>query len=97
MPSVRMVQMRSTLCHGPSWQNISSVGSVGENSRWFSQSLALWIVLTSPVLILTVKRPIGRRAAQRSSIIWPLFRGLIERVSLAGAIGCGWLAGRRLL
>ena len=30
-PSVRMVQMRSTLCHGPSWQNIISVGSVGEN------------------------------------------------------------------
>ena len=33
LPSVRIVQMRSTLCHGPSWQNISRFGSVGENSR----------------------------------------------------------------
>ena len=29
LPSVRMVQMRSTLCQGPSWQNISSVGIGG--------------------------------------------------------------------
>ena len=27
--------MRSTFCHMPSWQYISSCGSVGENSRWF--------------------------------------------------------------
>jgi hypothetical protein len=25
-PVLRMVQSRSTLCHGPSWQNISSAG-----------------------------------------------------------------------
>mgnify|MGYP003694589931 CR=1 FL=1 len=37
----RIDQMRSTRCHGPSWQNISSCGSVGENCRWFSQSVEL--------------------------------------------------------
>src|ERR1035438_6134474 len=33
VPSVWIIQMRSTFCHGPSWQYISSVGSVGEKSR----------------------------------------------------------------
>ena len=45
VPSVRIVQMRSSLCHGPSWQNISSVGSVGENWTWFSQSVLRYTVV----------------------------------------------------
>ena len=39
VPSVWIIQMRSTFCHGPSWQYISSVGSVGEKSRWLTQSV----------------------------------------------------------
>ena len=30
LPSARIVQMRSTSCHVPSWQNMSSDGSVGD-------------------------------------------------------------------
>src|ERR1035437_1897310 len=33
VPSERMIQMRTTFCHGPSWQNMSKFGSVGENTR----------------------------------------------------------------
>ena len=54
VPSVRIVQMRSTLCHGPSWQNMMRVGSDGENCTWFSQSV-LWLkVLILPLLISMV-------------------------------------------
>ena len=70
-----MVQMRSTLCHGPSWQNIRSVGSVGENSRWLSQSVLVRMVFTFAGLQSMVKSAMGKCAASRSSIIWPLFLG----------------------
>ena len=68
LPSVWIVQMRSTLCQGPSWQNISRAGSVGENWTWLSQSpLPWWIVFTSPVFTSIVYSAIGSRCAQRAS------------------------------
>ncbi len=65
VPSVRMVQMRSTACHGPSWQYISSVGSLGEKSRWFTQSVLCRSRVILPVLRFNVKSTSGMRAASR--------------------------------
>ena len=48
VPSVWIIQMRSTFCHGPSWQYISSSGSVGEKSRWLIQSVECSRTLMSP-------------------------------------------------
>ena len=39
VPSVWIIQMRLTSCQVPSWQYMSSVGSVGEKSRWLIQSV----------------------------------------------------------
>jgi hypothetical protein len=76
VPSVRIVQMRSTLCQGPSWQNMISVGSVGENWMWLSHSVLGWNVRIAPVLMSMAYSRIGRRAAQRASRSRPRPRGI---------------------
>jgi hypothetical protein len=48
VPSVWIIQMRSTFCQGPSWQYIRSWGSVGEKSRWLTQSVECSSILMSP-------------------------------------------------
>src|SRR5689334_1969609 len=43
--STFIVQILSTLSQGPSWQNISSFGIVGENCTCPSQVFSVWILL----------------------------------------------------
>jgi hypothetical protein len=71
-PSVRIVQMRSTRCQGPSWQNITRVGSVGENWAWPSHLSDLWTTLRAPVFRSSVKISIGVGVSKRSVIRTPL-------------------------
>jgi len=60
VPSVCMDQIRSTFHHMPSWQKSSKEGSVGENWKWFSQSVSCWrSVVILPVLRSIVNMVIG--------------------------------------
>ena len=52
--------MRSTRSHGPSWQNISSPGSTGENCTCPSQVLIRWITFTAPVRMSTVNSTLSK-------------------------------------
>src|ERR1035441_2750329 len=52
--ATRISQRRSTSHQAPSWAYISSVGSVGENWKWFSQSVEWRSSFTAPVWRLTV-------------------------------------------
>ncbi len=75
MPSARIVQIRSTLCHGPSWQYMICCGSVGENWMWLSQSVEAVTTFRAPVFTSIVKISIGIFASSRS----------LSRTSLASA------------
>ena len=106
MPSVWISQMRSTFCHMPSWQYISNCGSVGENSRWFTQSVECSSILMVPAFSpfgpgasRMVNSTTGMCAASRRSIIAPLSSRLHigpaeGRVRGGGTHGSGRTGGR---
>ena len=98
--------MRSTFCHMPSWQYISNRGSVGENSRWFTQSVECRSILMCPGLLAVRPRrqPDGEQHhgnARRQSplhhraLVFRLHIGPAQRrVRGGGTHGSGRTGGR---